>query len=378
MSTEKRVGGHRDVVKPKWQRGISLIELLVGIVIGLLSILAVFQTVTVWTRHTKTTASGSEAQIEGTLAMFDLERDIKQAGQGFGTAASAVLGCNVAATDASTARPFTFPLAPVVITPNATVGAPDQISVLYGDSSFFVSAQPFTSSTALTKQLVRRNGFQQGDLAIVADGAGSCALVEITKNTNIDGVTVNHDVGQYQSVYQAASATARFNTAAGTGASFPSGGTMFSMGPQPNYSTWTAASGANGSSMLRSELFFASPPLNVAEGVINVKAEYGYDADGDGQISNAEWTATLPGAPDLTRVLAVRVGMLLRSSQFEYSNDPSSGTPVATTIAAPSWADGTPAHTFLMTNVDGTGDSFGGAVNTLNPNNWRFYRYRVY
>ena len=382
MSTEATVRARRAWPIGHSERGISLIELLVGIAIGLLSILAVFQTLAVWNRHTQTTASGSEAQSAGTLAMFDIERDIKQAGLGFGTAASAVLGCNVAANDTATARAFTFPMAPVVIAANATPGAPDQISVLYGNSSFFVSAQPFTSSTVASKQLVRRNGFQPGDLALVADGAGSCALVEITGNANPDGVTVNHGIGAYTSVYQAASAAstiARFNTPAGTGASFPSGGTMYSMGPQPTYSTWLAASGANSASMLRTELIFGGAPLDVADGVINLKAEYGYDADGNGQISDAEWTAILPVPADMTLVLAVRVGVLVRSGQFEHSKDPSTGVPSATTTAAPTWADGSAAHTFLMTNVDGTADAFTGAgVNTLDPNNWRFYRYRVY
>ncbi len=31
-----------------------------------------------------------------------------------------------------------------------------------------------------------------------------------------------------------------------------------------------------------------------------------------------------------------------------------------------------------MTNLDGTADSFAGAPNNPDPNNWRFYRYRVY
>ena len=48
--------------------------------IGVIGILAIFQTVAVWNKHSQTTTSGGDAQIAGTLALFNLERDLKQAG----------------------------------------------------------------------------------------------------------------------------------------------------------------------------------------------------------------------------------------------------------------------------------------------------------
>ena len=66
--------------------GLSLVEILVGVAIGLIGIVAIFQAVAVWTKHTQTTSSGGDAQVAGTLALFNIERDLKQAGHGFAKA----------------------------------------------------------------------------------------------------------------------------------------------------------------------------------------------------------------------------------------------------------------------------------------------------
>ena len=69
----------RSSLRPR-TAGVSLIELMVGVVIGLIGTVAIFQAVMVWTKHTQTTSAGGDAQVAGTLAMFNLERDLKQAG----------------------------------------------------------------------------------------------------------------------------------------------------------------------------------------------------------------------------------------------------------------------------------------------------------
>ena len=86
------------------QRGVSLVEILIGVTIGVIGILAIFQTVAVWNKHTQTTTSGGDAQIAGTLALFNLERDLKQAGHGFSTALPQIMGCPVTGVDLNPAR----------------------------------------------------------------------------------------------------------------------------------------------------------------------------------------------------------------------------------------------------------------------------------
>ena len=349
------------------QLGLSLIEILVGIAIGAIAILAIFQTVTVWTKHTLTTSAGSDAQMAGTLALFSIERDLKQAGHGFAKATAPVMGCDVQASGPVSTRAFNFPLSPVTITQGAG-GAPDQISVLYGDSSFFVDIENFSAATSSAKTLDRRNGFKRGDLAIVAGNASAsaasatCRLVEITNDLNTDGKTVDHVSGTYSNYYSAASGASRYNDVSGTGALFSSG-TMYDLGPEPVLNTWKIA---NGKTLVRSELFQGTPDVEIAENVVNLKAEYGIDTDNDKRISAAEWSASAPA--DWTRVLALRVALLVRSRQFERNPDAGSTASSAVTTAAPAWAGGA----FVMTNVDGS----SGA--TSPENDWHFYRYRVY
>ena len=356
-------------------RGFSLIELIVGIAIALIGVLVMFRMTSLWDLHSRTTTSGGDAQVTGTLAIYSIERDLKPAGMGFGQASPPAMGCNVAVNDLLGPHvPPTFPLQPVTITVGPG-GTPDQIDVLYGDSSFYVSQEPLQGATGTSKTLRRRNGFRPGDLAIVAGnpgagfGSANCALVEITGAANPDNKTVDHGVANYTSVYTGALKAVRFNAVAGVGAGFTSG-MMYSLGPNPQLARWRIT---NGRVLSRTELIFNTAQLDVAENVINLKAEYGVDADNNGRITNNapnEWTTVAPA--DFTQVLAIRVAVLVRSRQFERSADGSVTAPTGITTVAPTWAGGT----FAMTNLDGTADSYGPT--NSDPNNWRFYRYRVY
>jgi type IV pilus assembly protein PilW len=272
-------------------------------------------------------------------------------------------------------------LRPVTITAGVPAGAPDQIDVLYGDSSFYVSQDPLQGATATAKTLRRRNGFRPGDLAVVAGnpgagfGSATCALVEITGAANPDNKTLDHGIANYTSVYTGPNKVVRYNTVAGVGAGF-TGGMMYSLGPNPQQARWQITTRPNGISALsRTELIFNTPQLDVAENVINLKALYGVDADNNLRITDVpnEWTPVAPA--DFTQVLAIRVAVLVRSRQFERSADGSAAAPTGITPNQPTYFNGT---AFVMTNLDGTPDAFGGAPNTPDPNNWRFYRYRVY
>lgn len=359
------------------QAGFSLIEIMVGVVIGAVALLAIAQTVVVFDRHTQTTSAGGDAQMSGTLAMFNLERDIKQAGLGFGTANLQTMGCAVQGLEVATARPINFNLTPVEILHQAS-GAPDSINVLYGNPSFFVTTERFDTATPTTKRLIRRGGFRPGDVAVIAGNpaasaaSATCQLLEITADSDPDGQTIAHAGGAYLSFYAAASAVAKFNPATGTGSVFTTG-TLHNLGPAPQRNSWNVV---NGWILERASLIQSTDRMEVAEGVVNLKAQYGIDADADGRITDPEWTTAAP--VDWTRVLAVRVAILVRSRHFERSADPAASSPVPVTATVPTWS-GAASAPFAMTDVSGgTNDSFSGSPNTADPNNWRFYRYRVY
>lgn len=362
------------------QRGMTLVEVMVGLAIGLIGMLVIFQTVTVWDARTRATSAGSDSQVIGTIAMYNLERDLRLAGEGFGTADATTMGCQVSGYDANASAPIGFPMTPVILVNNDATNQPDQIATLYGNSAYFTTDQSYAAGSAHSIGTFDRTGFKSGDLAIIANtgnanpASADCQLVEITDDSSVvDPKTLSFNVVSYPHYYQnGANLPSRFNAAVGIGASFPSG-KVFSMGPLPHRNVWSVASGVLG----KQDELQASGYFPIAEGVIDMKAEYGYDADNDKIVAAAEWSRALVPPIDWSRVRAIRVALLVRSRNFE--------KPGVVNSAEQNWnapnplwhKDGgaTPVP-FVMRNVDGTPDGF--AAGDANPNNWRNYRYTVY
>ena len=161
------------------------------------------------------------------------------------------------------AIPHSFRLVPVEIIP--TAGAPDSLAVLYGSSNLFTATLGFNTSTATTKRGSSRGGFEAGDQAVVVkDAAGNCALVKITGYPSPDdGATLVHDA---------------VNAAVG---SFSSG-TMLNLGANPQRTVWSIQGGR----VLAHADSLRSPTtwIESSEGIIDLRAQYGYDDDGNSQV----------------------------------------------------------------------------------------------
>jgi len=63
-------------------RGFGLVEIMVGLVIGMITSLIVFQVFEVTERQKRTTTGGADAQTNGAYALYMMERDIRMAGFG--------------------------------------------------------------------------------------------------------------------------------------------------------------------------------------------------------------------------------------------------------------------------------------------------------
>ncbi len=305
-------------------RGVSLVEVMVGVAIALVTALVIFQVFLAASTSSRTATAGSEAQMAGNIGMFELERDLKVAGMGFGTLTSmsaAGVPCPVLATNPAVgAAAFTFPLVPVVITPGGA-GVPDQIDVLYGNSAYMTAGRGYVSGTTTTKiTSMSRGGIQLGDLVILANASlppTTCELVETTGNASVDNLTVEHVQGaNYTSFYPPHAPVIATRNRAATQAGLNGSGVLYNMGPQPHLNRWRVVN----NSLSFSNVLGDNTASTVAEGVVDVKAQYGVDTDavgtpGYGQISAAEWTTVTPA--DWSRVLAVRFAVLARSQQLE-------------------------------------------------------------
>lgn len=342
---------------PRRESGFSMVEILVGVAIGLIGIVIMFQMFATWDERKRTTSSGSDAQISGSIGLYQLERDIRLAGYGFGS--SSAIGCTVTAYDSARPTPsFTFPMIPVQIDDGAG-GAPDTITVLHGDSPMMSGSITFTSSSNTSKTTNSRTSFRRGDLVIASQSSSVCGLLEITGDSNGDGITVDHASGNYTD-YQNNTLAARFNSGTGLGIAF-SAGPLFNMGTRPQRNIWQISNGktlgaVNDLRYSDSDGDNSNDLAAAADGVVNLQAEYGLDTNNDTLVDT--WQVTAPATWSTVR--AIRVGILARSQQYEKD---------AVTAVAPAWAGGA----FVMTNVDGSSDSTPG-----DANDWRHYRYRVY
>src|SRR5215467_4317312 len=130
------------------ESGFSLVELLVAVAIGLIGIIIMLQVFENAEGVRRTTVSGGDAQQNGAIALYSMERDVRNAGMGINEIGLLAPPCNMVGYDAARTTP-NFPpagnnivLAPVQIVSGANATTPDQINVFYG-------AQTLASTTTL-------------------------------------------------------------------------------------------------------------------------------------------------------------------------------------------------------------------------------------
>ncbi len=98
----------------KHQSGLSMVDVMVGMVLALIGTIIIFQAFEVSERIKRVTTGGGDAQQNGAIAMLALERAVKLAGYGI---------------NASDVTAFPAPV-PLVVTVNAA-SQPDSIAVTY-------------------------------------------------------------------------------------------------------------------------------------------------------------------------------------------------------------------------------------------------------
>src|SRR3989442_15783857 len=131
------------------ERGFSMVELLVAMLIGLIGMIIIFQAFEVSESIKRSTTSGGDAQQNGVIALYTMERDFKNGGMGFND--TGFVGCNIVGFDKKRATPnfppagVTMKLAPAFITSGATTTVPDQIRLLSDSAPHAPSRLPRSS-----------------------------------------------------------------------------------------------------------------------------------------------------------------------------------------------------------------------------------------
>jgi type IV pilus assembly protein PilW len=353
-------------MKRSRSRGVTLIELMVGMAIGLISTIIITQVFALAEGQKRTTTAGSDAQVNGALSLYTLERNVQMAGFGLTTTRDA-FGCPIRAQRGGTN--VTWTLAPVVINDGAS-GASDSITTMMGVNlnpplpTRVSEAHPADGTEFLVGSPV---GFNVGDAVVAVpesiDAANWCTLFSVTALvSDASGHHVAHTVNSTTGIWNQDPAA--------------------SILPATGY---PAASYLINAGRLVSRRYFVDTTTNslqeavtdtqvgVAEAaardlypqVVNLQALYGKDTNADGIVDTYD-NVTPTTQLGWVQVRTIRIAVVARSTQYERDE---------VTTSQPLWDVG---NAGTVAGAVPCGDSRCITLTINGVPDWQHYRYKVY
>lgn len=335
------------------QRGVTLIELMVAVIIGLVVTLAVTSLLIFSESSKRTTTATNDMGQTGAYAAYVLDRAVRGAGSGFTQSWSlaGAFGCRLNATlpgtpnlPRGTAFPAPFAtaflggasgsanlrVAPVLIGKSQSDAGSDVLVVMGGTASSGDVPRLILSSGKSNNilRLDSTTGLAEGDLGLVsASGTTDCLLEQVHASTAFADTSGNDALPLGGTYYTASGSTTSLATLAASGSAYftplgnvNAGNTQFQMfGVGSNNTLYSY-------DLLMSNGTDASQAI--ADGVAEMHALYGLDTNADGVLDT--WVdpgaagydiATLMATPAKARqVVAVRIALVLRSANYEKEN----------------------------------------------------------
>jgi len=348
---------------PKARRraaGFTLIELMVGMVVGLLVTLVIANVLATAEGQKRSSTSGADAQVNGGLAIYALQRQLKMAGYGI-TMQGTALGCSLSARfNGAGVAGLPPTLAPVLITPGAN-GGPDTVRILASSKGGFavptkVVAPMYdpndTASDKATRIAVASSlGVDSGDLMVMVYGADKdCQVFEVS-TAPTTGQVERQNTGSWNAN--------KFPDQAATDGVF-----LVNLGTLIDTSFSVTAD-----YKLRQSQFSLATQTTTSQdlqsNIVTLRALYGKDKDGDDVVDAYDAVAPVSNA-DWLQVRAVRIAVLARSAQYEKEE---------VTSGLPQWDVGTAA---TVAGSAACGDSRCIALKADVSTDWKHYRYKVF
>ena len=347
-------------IKAVNQAGFSLVELMVGLVIGLLATLAIMQVYSAFEGQKRSTTGSSDAQTNGSVGLYSVQRDVQLAGYGLPLydESSMPLKCNTTSFDhdANAATP-NLVMIPITITDGATATASDTITVRYGSNN--------------------SGGVAQKVLNVLGGN-----IVELNNNLNCANDPNNDSVPKQNVVFSnSGPADCKATLIDDTNANMAANPTKIKVlditgiGQNSNLAClgmWSQITFDVFNNQLRRN------GVVIIDNIVNIQAQYGISASpnsgaGDNKINQwidatGAWAA--PGntalncnAASANRncIKAIRVAIVARNGLLERT--------VVTNAALTSW---------IATSANPPVASPAPIIDLTNTANWDQYRYRVY
>jgi type IV pilus assembly protein PilW len=353
------------------QLGVSLIETMVGLTLGLLITLVVTQVWGAFEGQKQRTISSSSAQVNGVLALTELEQDLRNAGAGLTD--SAAFDCTNVFSYYEASGTVVSPMPsyvgggmsmiPVQITDGGN--GSDRLTVkrsadLLGAIPATIT-QPMPSSSA-ELNLSATTGFVDGDTVLAIDSAtGNCTVMLVTQVQGA-AMKLQHNPGDTVTNNPPNS----FQASNGWPA-YAAGAKVMKVGQL----IWHGFSVNSANQLMLTDYStpLASTTSTLAADIVSMQAQYGIANTGSQDVSawvNATaatgWD-TLDSAK-VKRIKAVRLVIMARSSKREGSDvTPACTNATGTVVNANGpcvWSDAEPV------------------VNLSADANWKKYRYRIY
>lgn len=357
------------VTRPHHSRhsGFGLVEIMVALVIGMLAAIVMMQVFALSEERKRTTTNGADIQSNGTITIFQLQRDISQAG--YGITMYNLLNCPLTwSVNSGSSIASPVPIAPVTIIPygsGSTLvpdGDPntDSILILTGNTNGEPQGNKIISQSGLIDKVQMPTAFAKGDRVITAPDICSTNLLVDTIKDDPTATSVTVTTG-------GTTGTTLYNLGGAAAATAPRflvysvrGGNLTVCDYLANDCSLTSA--ANDSSVW----------VPIANNIVSLRAQYGRDtaslARTQVQIDTTTprptyvvdtYDQTIPNtACKWMRAPAVRIALVARNSQLNKT---------AVTTSAPSWAGSATTPIDVSNNSDGSANS-----------NWGNYRYKVF
>jgi type IV pilus assembly protein PilW len=348
------------------EAGFSLVEIMVGMVIGMLGIIIVMQVFAMFEGQKRTTGGASEAQNNGAIALLGLVRDIQQTG--YGISAYTLLGCDLTLTSGVT---IGGALVPITINPPATVipagdANTSTLLVIYGNSD--TSPEGISIDAQTTPVNVYQVGapsafYKASDVVIAAPQTrpATCSMQQDRISAIAAGGTPD---------------SAQITVA--TGVAGVSQGTLYDLGQSPRIVAY-AVRGGNltacdymvnncGDATKTGDSTVWVP---IANNIVSLQAQYGHDtltpvpppATQSSYIVDTYNQTTPTTACLWARTPAVRIALVARNEQYE-KNGGTAASPTFATTSYPSWDGGT--------------INLGANPGPTIDQPWKHYRYKVF
>ena len=326
---------HTTIFMRAQNHGFTLVEVMVGLALSLLSMLIIIQLFSVSDARKRVTTGAAEGQQTANVSLYQISRVIRLGGEGL-IQARDIWGCPIQAFRSGTQilpAPSAFPAQfanvnqtvraiPVLIVPAAAGGQGDVIVVIAGNGEIgHAELQAIAPPRATGLTLQRTNGMKNQDLILMtAPGTiANCQIAQVDPTYNGISAPNTLPLGVTGTFY---------NTTTGlAGGIYNANSVALHLGRAPMFTMYGISTTNN--SLEQFDLLNLSGTTTsvIADGVFDMRARYGVvDAAGIGPITwqpptAAPWnaaslTAGTPAALALVdRIRAIRISMVFRSTE---------------------------------------------------------------